>query len=183
MTTETRFDVDEWTGRLGASLEATAAAAEFSLRLEGDHGAYLAHHEVLALQEDAKRRLAVRDAIVSSRVRLVTSEMAEPRAILRKHPILRRALTGTGDDESLMLLGPGSTALVSSLSLAMHLIRLSTISNGTEAARLLDRYLTVGESRQLEAREIIVIYGLKLAGRIDLGKGSFLAPLGDQFIS
>ena len=82
-----------------------------------------------------------------------------------------------------MFLNPGRAFRGSSRGLVLALIRLSATSTGAEAARLLDRYLTDGESRQLEAREFVVIYGLKLAGRIDLGNGSFLAPLDDRLIS
>ena len=179
---ETQFDGDEWVGRLGASLEAITASVEFSLRLEGGHSPYLTYDNVRALHKDASHRPAIRDAMVSSSVRL-NSDLTEQRAILRDHPVLRRALKGTGEAEGLMFLNPGRAFRVSSKGLVLDLLRLSATSTGAEAARLLYRYVTDGESRKLEGREFVVIYGLKIAGRIDLGNGSFLAPLDAQLIS
>ena len=82
-----------------------------------------------------------------------------------------------------MFLIPLQAHVVSSENLVLKLLKRTAISTGRETARLLHRYLTAGKARQLEAREFVVLYGLTLAGRIDLGDGAFLAPLDDQFIS
>lgn len=183
------FDRNDWAHRLGISLEVIAGVANYSLLLDGNRGPYLTRDEVLALHDGTNGGSAVRDAMASSYVQLAwdTADQhliqAEQRDVLREHPILQGILPGFGDDKGLMLLGPNGAALVTYRDLLMRLARLSVVSSGPEAARLLDRYLTVGEARQLEAREIVVVYGLKLTGRIDLGNGCFLAPLDDRFIT
>ena len=109
--------------------------------------------------------------------------MDEPRAILREHRQLRRSLKGVGEDEGLLFLFPDQGDVVSSRNLVLGLLKRTEMSTGRDTARLLLRYLTDGEARQLEARDFVVIYGLKLAGRIHLENGAFLAPLDDRFIS
>ena len=179
MTTETQFDANEWIRRLGASLEAIAAGAEYSIELEGGRSSNLTREEFRAAHQSASDRTAIGVSISG----LLSSDLTEQHAVLRHHPVLRQALRGTGDNEGLMFLIPDRTFWQSTRHLAFHLLRVSATSTGQDAARLLHRYLTDGESRQLEAREFVVIYGLKLEECIDLGNGSFLAPLDDRFIS
>ena len=185
--TETPFDAEAWIGRLAAALEALAATFEYSLSLDGGPSRYVRYDEVQALKAEGNRLDALRDAVMAGSVSFnperFDSDQAELRAILREHPELRRVSKGTGSDVSLMILNPLGASLVSSRELVLHLMRLSVASTGTEVARLLHRFLTDGESRQLEAREFVVLYGLKLARRIDLGSGAFLAPLDDRLIS
>ena len=179
MTTEAQFDANEWICRLGASLETVAAGSEYSLELEGGRSSNLTREDLRAVHDSASGHTAISVSVSGKLI----SRLTEQHTVLRDHPVLRRALRGTGDNEGLMFLNPGGECWESTRDLAFHLVRVSAKSTGQNAARLLHRYLTDGESRQLEAREFVVIYGLKIAERIDLGDGSFLAPLDDRFIS
>ena len=180
--TETAFDADEWIDRLGASLDGLAAESEFSLSLDDGPGPYFTLDQFRARHEGASHRSGIRDTMMPSGAQW-SGDLAEQRAILRDHPVLRRALKGIGEEESLLCSCPCKGPLVSSRDLVLSLLRRTARSTGQETARLLHRYLTDGEARQLEAREFVVLYGLKLAGRIDLGSGSFVALLDDQFLS
>ena len=179
--TEEPFDPEEWITRLGASLEAMTPAARYSISFKSGDSRYIAHEKLRALHEAARYDPALRDTLASSRAQL-KSDPTEQQAILRDHPLWRRALKGSGKDEGLTVLSPDLQFHISSKSLVSGLVRQSAVSSGAEAARLLDRYLTDGEARLLEAREFIVIYGLKLAARIELDDGAFLAPLDDRLI-
>lgn len=187
VVTETPFDAEAWIGRLAAAVEALAATVKYSFSLDGGPSRYVRYDEVQALKAEGNRLDALRDAVMAGSVSFnperFDSDQAELRAILRQHPELRRVSKGTGADVSLMILNPLGASLVSSRELVLHLMRLSVASTGPEVARLLHRFLTDGQSRQLEAREFVVIYGLKLARRIDLGSGAFVAPLDDRLIS
>ena len=180
--TDSPFDADEWIDRLGASLDALAADVKFSFSSDDGQGPYLTLDQIRAHHEQAGRSSRIPGSMVPSGVQW-TGNLDEQRAILRDHPVLRRALNGTGEEESLLLLMPMQGALISSHDLVLSLLRRTAKSSGQETARLLHRYLTDGEARQLEAREFVVLYGLKLTGRIDLGSGSFLALLDDRFLS
>lgn len=182
--TATAFDADEWIGRLGASLDTLAAHATFSFSLDNGQGPYLTLEQIRASREVPDSRSAIGDTMMPSGVGWSGNlALEEPRAILRDHPELRRALKGTGENEGLLFHFPGQGDAVSSADLVLRLLRRTAVSTGQDTARLLHRYLTVGEARQLEAREFVVIYGLTLAGRIDLGDGAFLTPLDARFIS
>ena len=182
--TETAFDPEEWICRLGASLEALAADMEFSFSLDNGRGPNLTLEQIRALPDGASHRSANRETMMPSGVGWSgTLAMAEPHAILRDHPELRRSLQGTGENEGMQFLFPHQSDVVWSKDLVLRLLKRTAISTGEETARLFQRYLAAGEARQLDAREFVVIYGLKLSGRIDLGGGAFLAPLDAQFIS
>lgn len=182
--TETAFDADEWIGRLGTALDALVANMEFSFAGDNSRETYLTVDQIRALHEGPGRRSTIRDMKMPSGVRWSGNlALDEPRAILRDHPELKRALKGTGEDERLLFHFPDQGDVISSAELVLRLLRRTAISTGQDTARLLHRYLTVGVARQLEAREFVVIYGLTLAGRIDLGDGAFLSPLDNRFIS
>ena len=180
----TAFDAEDWIDRLGASLDALAADVKFSFSSDDGEGPYLTVDQARALQEDAGSISGTADTKIPNGVQWGgTLALDEPLTILRDHPELLRTLNGAGEDEGLLFLFPHQGDVVSSRDLVLRLLKRTAISTGQDSARLLLRYLTEGEARQLEAREFVVIYGLKLAGRIDLGNGAFLAPLDDRFIS
>ena len=65
----------------------------------------------------------------------------------------------------------------------LRLVAQTVKTSGSDAARGLHRFLADGKDLRLEAREFVVIYGLKVANRIQLGDGAFLAPMDECFIS
>ena len=182
MVTETAFDAEKWIARLGASLEALAPTAEYSLSPQTGYVSYRTYDEFRAL-EDAAGRDPDSDATPAPNGALFRSDPAEQRAILRDHPVLRQALAGAGKDEAMMFLTPNRSFRISSRGLVSDLVRQTVTSTGVHAARLLHRYLSAGKAKHLQAREFVVIYGLKVATRIDLGAGAFLAPLNDRLIA
>ncbi len=180
----TAFDAEDWIDRLGASLDSLAADVKFSFSSDDGQGPYLTVDQVRALQEGARSSSTIADTKIPNGVQWSgTLALDKPLAILRDHPELLRTLKSAGEDEGLLFLFPHQTDVVSSKDLVLRLLKRTALSTGHETARLLNRYLTEGAARQLEAREFVVIYGLKLAGRIGLGNGAFLAPLDDRFIS
>ena len=180
MNSESQFDSNEWIGRLGASLESIATSAQYSLQINDRDLSNLTRDELKHALHSTSNPSTPNGVSLSGRL---ISDLKEQRTVLRDHPVLRSALSGTADDDGLNFLIPGTSFWQPIGDFASHLLRVSAISTGQEAARLLHRYLTDGESRRLQAREFIVLYGLKIAERIDLADGIFLAPLDDQFIS
>ena len=156
----------------------------FSFTLDDGQGPSLTIDQIRALRKGADHSSAIGETKIPSGVQWSGNlALDEPRAILRDHPELRRSLEGTGENEGLLFLVPDQEHVVSSRDLVLSLLKQTAVSTGRATARLLHRYLTEGEARQLEAREFVVIYGLKLVGRIELGNGAFIAPLDDRFLS
>ena len=89
--TETTFDSDEWVASLGASLEALAPAATYTVSLKDGHGSHLTYDEFRSIQAEVGRDPVIRDAVASTSVSL-RSEAPEQCAILREHPVLKEVL-------------------------------------------------------------------------------------------
>ena len=181
--TETTFDSDKWVARLGASLEALAPTATFSVSFQAGYGRHLTYDEFRSIQAEAGRDPAIRDAVASTYASL-RSETPEQRAILREHPVLKEVLKDNHGPEHLYITGPPNRR--SGTNTKMFVLRLlaqTVKTSGPNAAKLLHRFLADGKEQRLEAREFVVIYGLKLADRIRLADGAFLAPLDERFIS
>lgn len=182
----TKFDAEQWIARLGAALEALAPTATFSASLNAGHVTHLTYDQFRALQAEAGRDPSIHEPIASSYARL-SNDPADQRAILRDHPVLKEILNGESTDEHMILVKPGTNAVSSNgtgiSSLISSLVAQTVNTSAPEAAHALNRFLVDGKHRRLEAREFVVIYGLKLANPIELGNGAFLAPLNEHFIS
>ena len=180
--TETTFDSDEWVARLGASLEALALAATYTVSFES-YGSHLTYDEFRSIQAKAGRDPAIRDAVASTYTTL-RSEVPEQRAILHEHPVLKEVLEDSGGGEEMYLVSPpGSMSGTNTTMFVLRLVAQTVKTSGSDAARGLHRFLADGKDLRLEAREFVVIYGLKVANRIQLGDGAFLAPMDECFIS
>ena len=89
---------------------------------------------------------------------------------------MRPWLVGSGKDEAVVFRilngghGPELTWLVKCLA------KLSVKEGGEGAARRLHRFLTVAANACIPADEIIVVHGLIVEERVDLGNGAYLAP-------
>ena len=182
MVTETMFDADGWIARLGASLEALAPTATYSVSLEAGYVSHLSYDEFRAIQGEAGRDPAILDAVAPGYASL-RSDAEEQRAMLHEHPVLKEVLKGSSGEEHMLLLRPGCSNGTNTKGLVSHLVAQSVKKSGADAAGVLHRFLAEGKDRRLDAREYVVIYGLKLTNRIQLGDGAFLAPLDDSFIS
>ena len=103
--TETTFDSDEWVARLGASLEALAPAATYTVSFES-YSSHLTYDEFRSIQAKAGRDPAkIRDAVASTYATL-RSEVPEQRAILHEHPVLKEVLEDSGGGEEMYLVSP-----------------------------------------------------------------------------
>ena len=184
--TETTFATEEWAARLGVSLETIAPAATYSVSLEAGYVSHLTYDEFRALQMKADREPAVRDAVASGYASL-SCDAEEQRAILREHPEVKELLKDPRGNEGMLLVKPGSTSRSTTRTdtngFVLHLVAQAVKTSGADAATGLHRFLADGRDRKLEAREYVVIYGLRLADRIPLGDGAYLAPLDDRFIA
>ena len=180
------FDGEQWVARLAASLEALAPTATFSTSLIAGHVTHLTYDQFRAHQAQAGRDPSIHDPIASGYA-LLSNDPADQRAILRSHPVLKEILNGESADERMILVKPGTNAVNSNGtgigSLISSLVAQTVNTSAFKAAHSLNRFLVDGKHRRLEAREFVVIYGLKLANPIELGDGAFLAPLNDHFIS
>ena len=182
--THADFDEADWIRRLGAALEDVAANAtpQYSsippmptgirpigeydsvLRLGYRHLAARAKHDRSAWKQFNESRLWVR------------SDPAEARAILREHALMKPWLVGSGRDEAVEIRILNVRRRAALTWLVNCLAKLSVKEGGEGAARHLHEFLTVAASARIPADEIIVVHGLIVAERVDLGNGAYLGP-------
>ena len=184
------FDEEDWIRRLGSTLERIVANARPSyspmppmpagIRPIGEIDAVLWH---------GYRRLAARAKHDPTAWRQfhkshlwVEGDPAEARAILREHPQINGGIFGSGKDEAVNIRILNRTRQAELTWLVKCLAKLSVKEGGEGAARRLHAFLTVAAGARIPANEIIVIHGLIVAGRVDLGRGAYLAPYEDARI-
>ena len=187
----TEFDADRWCEELGKSLDEFASTVQPIFRYEFPDEEPLPNvlpiPDVHELAQRRYRKLAERiqhdpsaaEVFEGAGLRFNDGDRGNVVAALRHHPAILRALNKSDAnlDGAVFLLYPfGSADVVELKDLALQLARLTFKTNGMEAARLLNRFLTQGEARSLGGCEIILIWGLRSCRRIDIGEGVFLAP-------
>ena len=188
--TDTDFDEASWIRRLGTALEKVAANAmpqyspippmptgirpvgeyDSALRLGYQRLAARAKHDRTAWKRFNKSHLWIR------------TDPAEARAILREHALLTPWLGGSEKDEAVEITILNGTRGAKLTWLVECLAKLSVKEGGEEAARRLHRFLTAAANACIPADEIIVVHGLIVAERIDLGSGAYLTPYEDARI-
>ena len=100
--------------------------------------------------------------------------------ILKEHPILRREVVVSGDEAAIMVLSPpGSARRVELDRLALYLAKTSVQKGGNYAAEILDKYLKLGDLKDLPGQEITIFRGLIVDQRFELAPGAFIAPYGE----
>ncbi|MCY3827611.1 MAG: HEPN domain-containing protein [Rhodospirillaceae bacterium] len=100
----------------------------------------------------------------------------EVAAILREHPVLETAWSGSDPSEGFHWTNPMGGGHVDFKFFAANLARSSLKLGGERVATLLHRFLVAGRNTRLHAHEITVLHGLITGGRIELGTGAYLAP-------
>ena len=93
---------------------------------------------------------------------------------IAEHPLLMDALESS-DDPECVFEAPTSAARQKLSALAIRLAKAGVQLGGAGAATLLHQYLTDGAETRLRGHEVIVIHGLTVDSRIDLGGGAYLA--------
>ena len=183
----TAFNAADWIGRLAAALEDVAAQARpaFPFSPETPHYGPLdeywpsIHRQYRDLAARAKHDLEAAKIFAESHLWL-KSDPVEARAILREHPLLRPGLIGSSKSEGVGFILPTHDWFhVDLKSLVSHLAKRAMKDSGEQAAQLLHRYLTAGEEANLPAYEIVLLHGLRLDRRFDLGSEAYLAPYED----
>ena len=96
--------------------------------------------------------------------------------LLRSHPLLRPALAGVEESDGFDVVVPTGTLPIDLRRLVSNLAKLTVETSGKNAANTLHRFLHLGKREKLEAVEITLFYGLRLAERLDLGHDLLLAP-------
>ena len=182
--TRADFDEADWIRRLGAALEDVAANAtpryspmppmptgirpigeyDSALRLGYRHLAARAKHERTAWKQFNDSHLWVR------------TDPAEARGILREHALMKPWLVGSGKDDAVEIRILNQTRRAELTWLVNCLAKLSVKEGGEGAARRLHEFLTVAANARIPADEIIVVHGLIVAERVDLGNGAYFAP-------
>ena len=104
---------------------------------------------------------------------------AEARAILREHPQMNSWIFGSGKDEAVKITILNGTRRAELTWLVSCLAKLSVMEGGEADARRLHEFLTAAANARIPANEIIVVHGLIVAGRVDLGSGAYLVPYED----
>ena len=177
------FDSDHWIGKMGASLSELATqvnpeAYHFSGTPDRGWGQFAPYsyeeYQRLA-EESAKGDPYFKEVLDRSHINF-DDEPVEVEALLREHPVISRALEGSGQNQAVELFKPLGSGTVELRTFVIHLIKLTFGSGGECAAEVLHRFFTSGEACELKAYEITVFNGLKLDRRIDVGGGAFLAP-------
>ena len=167
--TQQKFDADAWTKRLAEALEALAREVSILSR-----GGWISYDQYRALADRAKDD--------SDIVCLDSAEPIQAKAILREHPIVGPALTGSGKSEGIGIVYPHRFR-INLNSLVTALVKHTIKADGRRAAAAWNRYLTDGEAAKLQAREFSLVYGLKLRRRVDIADGAFLTPFDEAFIA
>ena len=180
MVTETMFDADGWIARLGASLEALAPTATYSVSLEAGYVSHLSYDEFRAIQGEAGRDPAILDAVAPGYASL-RSDAEEQRAMLHEHPVLKEVLKGSSGEEHMLLLRPGCSNGTNTKGLVSHLVAQSVKKSGADAAGVLHRFLAEGKDRRLDAREYVVIYGVEADESNPIGRRCVSRPPRRQF--
>ena len=176
------FDSEEWVERFGSALEDIAPTAEYLVPIERNNSHWLTYNKLRELQALAISQSGINSKPEPSDVRLF-SDPTEQCTLLHEHPILRCAIQGPDGDEHIRFLNPDTLFSIDAKGLISSLVKHAVKTSGKCAAQLLNRYLTEGEVEKLEAREFVVVYGLKIAARIELCDGASLVPLDNQFIT
>ena len=188
--TRTNFDEEDWIRRFGAALETVAATArpqyspmppmplgmrpigeyDSALRLGYRRLAARAKHEPIAWKQFNDSNL------------WIDGDPAEARAILREHPQMNPWIFGSGKNEAVEIRSLNGVRRAKLTWLVSCLAKLSVKEGGEGAARRLHEFLTAATSARIPADEIIVVHGLIVAGRVDLGSGTYLVPYEDARI-
>ena len=188
--TPTNFDEGDWIRRLAAAVERVAAnarpsyspippmplgirpigEADAALRLGYQRLASRAKHDPTAWTQFRKSSL------------LLDADPTEARGILREHPQMNPWIFGSGKDEAVEIRILNRMLQVSLTGLVSCLAKLSVKEGGEGAARRLHAFLTAAANACIPADEIIIIHGLIVAGRVDLGSGAYLVPYEDARI-
>ena len=188
--TRTSFDEGDWSRCLGAALEEVAANARpqyspmppmrLGIRPAGEYDVALR----LGYRNLAER--AKQDPTAWKRFResnlWIKEDPAEARAILREHPLMEPWVEGSGKNEAvrICILNGGHRAGLTGL--VGCLAKLSVKEGGEGAARRLHEFIAAAANARIPADEVIVIHGLILSGRVDLGSGAYLVPYEDARI-
>ena len=179
-----QFNEAAWVARFGAALEAVAADARPSYsphpedvpRAGSSEDYWMAvRRGYHALAARSKHDPAAAGQFKQSNL-WIDADPAEARNVLRQHPLMKKELVGSGQDEAVFCQFLNSSRRASLTSIISCLAKLSVKEGGEEAAARWHRYLTAGANASLPAHEIIVVHGLVVKERFDLGPDAYLAP-------
>lgn len=183
----TQFDSDAWITRLAAAIEGDISTSHPPkwpryprkpphVSAEGDRAWSLAQYRDLA--ERAKSDPVASQQFADSNLRF-DSDPVRTKAILREHPVLARAVTGSTKSDGVHVQLANRYSLLHFGNLLPQLAKLSLIQGSVHAASLLHRFLAEGDAGRLTATEIVAIHGLSLDRPIVLSEGAALAPYED----
>ena len=177
------FEPGRWIERLATSLLALAPRVRPTVPNEwiDDLGHIHGHNRLVSYEEYrglARRARQEADAEVvfeGSHI-WIDDDPTDVIAVLCEHPVISQALGHSGKAQAVHFLRPYGVFRVKLKTLALSLTKLAIKTDGRNAAQTLQRFLTLGEARELKAYEVTLFYGLKLDRRLDIGEGAFLAP-------
>ena len=178
------FDAEQWVLRMGKELERVASDADpcfFPQNAPAPRGAteeQIREHEKRQYRDlacAATHDETAAKLFAKSSLRL-KADPQDARSALREHPFLRPGLTDCGGTEAV-----GFLVLIRWFSVTLdwliaNLAKVAVRDGGESAARCFHNFLVAADGAGVPGYEIIVIHGLDLDRRFELGHGAFLAP-------
>ena len=182
------FDELRWNARLGSELEriaASAAPAFFGesglppLGTTNEARAADLHRRFREVARAARRHAGAEKLFSDAWLRLEGDTPVAAKSLLREHPLLARGLTELGGAEAIGIVVLNSARSIKLDDLLATLAKLALRDGGKSTAERLHRFLSEANGPGIPGHEILVIHGLDLDDRLELGHGAFLAPYGD----
>lgn len=165
------FEESKWVYNLALALEDLAnsvTASRINLPTLTNE-AYRALANAAAHNDEA--RLLFDEYLVN-----INSDPTKVIEFFRKHPVIRCELTNFKDQDAVMMVTPTGMFRVEWERLASHLAKSTIKQNGEYAAQILHEYLILGDDNNLPGYEIVLLHGLEIDKRTNVGPGIFLAP-------
>ena len=180
------FDAEQWVLRMGKELECVASDADpcfFTWNAPPPWGAtaeQIREHDKRQyrdLARAARHEETAAKLFAESSLRL-KADPQDARSVLREHPLLGPGLTDCGGVEAVGFLMPVKWFPVMLDQLIANLAKVAVRDGGESAARCFHKFLVAADAdgTGVPGYEIIVIHGLDLDRRFELGHGAFLVP-------
>lgn len=171
---QNEFEVSDWINRLAEELNILAQSVTAS------------RINMPTLTSEQYRELA-NQAIHNIEAKMLfegyypqlNSDATNAMELLRTHPIIQRELADSSDNAAIMVVTPRGRSRTDWNRLVHRLVRSAIKGDGHRAANKLHKYLTLSDKKRLPGYEITLFRGLKVEGRIKIGRGAFIASYDD----
>ena len=171
---QNEFEVSDWVNRLAGELNILTQSVTAS-RINMPT---LTNEQYRNLANQAAHGAEVK-ILFEEYIPELNSDITNAIELLRTHPIVQRELAGSNDDSAIMMITPRGSSRADWNRLVRRLVRSAIKGDGHRAANKLHKYLTLSDEKRLPGYEITLFRGLKVEGRIKIGRGAFIASYDD----